>query len=208
MMRWGVLVVLPAAVFLVGLWLWLPPGEDPNRYSDLGTTLIGGVIVAVAVIYLERQLSRRAERRDLQLQLGLTDELPVVALSCRDLSGFYLPGKDLRHANLSSANLRGANLSGALLDHANLRNADLRGTKLDETGLFPSETTVPSDNLFPGPLFPDARLQGVKLEGAVYDKRTSWPSGFDAAKAGAIDTRRWWWSWGRRWRCWRRIFGR
>ncbi len=197
MMRWGALVVLLAVVvvFGIGFCLWWPPGEEPNRSSDLGTALMGGGIVGLVLLFLERHLSRGAERRDLQLQLGLTDELPGVHLSRRNLSSFYLPGKDLRHANLSKANLRGTNLSGARLDHANLSKANLRGAKLDATHLLPSETLMPSNDLALEP-FSDARLQGVDLREAKYDKHTTWPSDFDAANAGA-----------RYCRSWREIFG-
>ena len=192
MIRWGIPLIALAGVLAVGFWLWFPPEADANRYSDLGTTLIGGATVGVAILYLERQFSRRAERRDLQMQLGLTDELPGVDLSGRDLSRFYLPGKDLRHANLRKAKLRGANLSGVKLDHANLSKADIRGAKLDETGLAPSNTLVPSNELVPGPLFPDANLQGVTLTGAKYDEHTTWPRNFsadNADNAGAIRAR-------------------
>jgi len=182
MKRWGIPLVALAAVLIAGFWLWLPPEDAPNRRSDLGTALIGGAIVGVAILYLQGQLSRGAERRNLRLQLGLTNTLAGIDLSGRDLSGFYLPEKDLRGANLSGANLRGANLSGTQLDHADLTKADLRGTKLDATNLVPRGALVPTGDLVPGPLIPDASLQGVVLEGAKVDKHTSWPRNFDAAQ--------------------------
>ena len=78
MMRWVAPLATVVAVLAAGLWFWWPPGENHNRYSDLGTTLIGGAIVGVAVLYVERQLTRGVERRDLQLQLGLTDAIPGI----------------------------------------------------------------------------------------------------------------------------------
>jgi NhaP-type Na+/H+ or K+/H+ antiporter len=78
MMRWVAPLATVVAVLAAGLWFWWPPGENHNRYSDLGTTLIGGAIVGVAVLYVERRLTRGVERRDLQLQLGLTDAIPGI----------------------------------------------------------------------------------------------------------------------------------
>jgi uncharacterized protein YjbI with pentapeptide repeats len=127
------------------------------------------------VLFLERSFAKEAERRDLLLQLGIVSELRGIDLSGRDLSGFHLSNKDLRHANFRRANLRGANLSGAKLNHADLREADLRGTKLDETGLYPSETLVPSEDLAIGPIFPDANLQGAKLQGVARNLQTRLP---------------------------------
>jgi hypothetical protein len=149
---------------------------------------MGGGGIAFAVLFLERSFAKEAERRDLLLQLGLGSDTRGIDLSGRALSGFHLPGKDLRHANLRRANLKGANLSGAKLDFADLREADLRGAKLDKTGLAPSETLVPSEELFPGPIFPDAHCQGWRVGGAGYDSGTKWPSNFpsdEADNAGA-----------------------
>lgn len=140
-------------------------GEEPTKCSDLGSALMGGAVVATAVLYVERQLSKDSDRRDLKLQLGVQDKLAGIDLSGRDLAGFYLVGKDLRNAVLRDADLRRANLSGARLDHADLARADLRGAKLDKTPLYPGRTLKPSKGLKPGPIFPSAVLQGVTLTG-------------------------------------------
>jgi uncharacterized protein YjbI with pentapeptide repeats len=178
--------LIPVAVAFAGALLWWPPGEAPNKCSDLGSALVGGAVVATAVLYVEQQLSKEADRRDLKLQLGLQDNLIGIDLSGRDLAGFHLAGKDLRNAVLRGANLQRANLSGARLDHAVLVGADFRGAKLDETPLYPSKTLYPSADLVPGPILPDAVLQGVSLTGAKYDADTRWPKNFDPNAAGAV----------------------
>lgn len=161
------------------------PGEEPNRCSDLGTTLIGGAVVAVAVLYLERQFSHGAEKRDL-LQLGLQTSLVSIDLRDRDLSGFHLAGKDLRGANLTGANLKGANLSGTDLTNATLNGADLRGAKVDKTPLYPSATLHPSTGLKPAPIYPDAITQNAWFDKAKHDAGRRWPSHIDLDKIGAI----------------------
>jgi uncharacterized protein YjbI with pentapeptide repeats len=185
-MRWIVPSSAIIAVLALGVWLWWPPGADADRSSELGATLIGGAVVAIAVLYLERQVSSEAERRELRLQLGLQNSLAGIDLRNRDLSGFHLAGKDFRGANLAGANLRGANLSGGNLRDATLNGADLRGAKLDETPLHPSETLFPSEDLYPGPIYPDATIQNTTFSKAKYDSDTKWPKHINPATVGAI----------------------
>ena len=190
-------------LFAPGLFLWWPPCAPPDRSSELGTALIAGGVVALAVLVLERSFTKEAERRDLLLQLGFVGELRGIDLSGRDLSGFQLTEKTLSYARFRKANLRGANLSGSRLDHADLREADLRDAKMDATDLFPSETLFPSEDLIPGPIFPDANLQGVGLQGAAYNSRTRWPENFGPDTLNQAGAKRvdgfgkfvsWWWN--------------
>ena len=74
MRGWLLPMLIILVVFGVGLALWLPPNHTPDRYSDLGTAIIGGGVVVLAALLFERRLSRAAERRDLHVQLGLQDE--------------------------------------------------------------------------------------------------------------------------------------
>jgi uncharacterized protein YjbI with pentapeptide repeats len=196
-MYWRIFLI-PAIVLATGFYLWWPPGTPPDRCSDLGTALMGGAIVAFSVFYLERQLSRAYEKRNLQLELGTGKDFQGIDLSGRDLSKCYLPGKDFSGANFHGANLSEANLSGANLTHASLNGADLRGAKLDETPLYPSETLYLSNNLHPGPIYRDANTQGADLSGAKYDSATRWPSHIDPEKVGAVRVDR---------SGWRRILG-
>ncbi|MBC8365289.1 MAG: pentapeptide repeat-containing protein, partial [Actinobacteria bacterium] len=85
-----------------------------------------------------------------------------------EVKGYKIePEADLTRARLEGANLSGANLSWANLSWAspkrnipgaNLRGADLAGANLGETS----------------------------LTGALADKHTIWPEGFNPAAAGVI----------------------
>jgi hypothetical protein len=68
---------------------------------------------------------------DVQAAVTVLGRLPERSgMSRGDLSGAFLPGAQLREANLTGAQLRGANLSGAVLSKANLTGAQLRGANL------------------------------------------------------------------------------
>jgi hypothetical protein len=195
MRGWIALALIIGAVLTVGIWLWWPPGHEPNRYSDLGVTLIGGAVVAVALFYLEQQFSRGAERRDLRLQLALQKDLSDADLRDRDMSGFSLVGKNFKGADIRGADLRGADLSGANLHGAKLNGADLRGAKMDKTPLYPSETLYPPIPL--GPIYPDATISRTGFSEAKYDSETKWPRNIDPETLSAVKVEKRW-----------RIFGR
>jgi uncharacterized protein YjbI with pentapeptide repeats len=188
------LLVAAVVLFLLGFNLWWPPEAAATRGSDLGVTILGGLGVSLFVFYLSRQFSRLQEKRNLQLQLGSSKDFPGINLSGRDLSGFYLPGKNFSGAVFTEADLRRANLSGCDLLHAKLARADLRGAKLDETPLFPSEGLYPSEKVKPG-IYPEADMNNVDLEDAVYDSSTRWPSNITPDERGAINVEEkspWW----------------
>jgi uncharacterized protein YjbI with pentapeptide repeats len=73
-----------------------------------------------------------------------------------DLSAASLINTGLPEANLRNASLEGANLNRAILKGANLKGANLSGARLDD----------------------------VELTGAVSDRETQWPAGFDWRGAG------------------------
>ena len=84
------------------------------------------------------------------------------------LSGADLSGADLRFVDLHDSDLRGADLSGADLSFAYLNGALLNGSNLS------------------GAKLRTASLHDITWGGAIYDKGTIWPNGFDPVKAGAI----------------------
>ena len=90
-----------------------------------------------------------------------------VSLESADLSNAQLAKADLRFSRLNLARLTGANLEGADLTQAELRGADLRGANLL-----------------------DATLDQTMLDQALADATTTWPSGFEAAQAGIVDSDR------------------
>jgi uncharacterized protein YjbI with pentapeptide repeats len=129
--------------------------------------------------------------------------LAGLQLRCADLSGMgmtraILRQADLAQADLSFANLAYANLEKAILARANLSCAMLISASLAETDL--REANLRHASLFQadlhgatleGALLMGADLTGVnltdaKLCRAVYDARTRWPDGFDAAASGAV----------------------
>lgn len=94
-----------------------------------------------------------------------------------------LMGASLQMASLSRANLRGAMLAGANLKMANLfdsnlQKASLRGANLQDAFL--------DAVLLQGTDLSTANLDGVTLIGALYDRYTTFPDGFDPVAAGAI----------------------
>jgi len=90
--RW---VLLPfAALVVFGGVLWWPPDTPPDRYSDLGTAIVGGGVIALAVLFLEQRHAAEADRREVLLTLGLGESFVGIDLRHRDLSGSYLAGKD------------------------------------------------------------------------------------------------------------------
>lgn len=182
----GYLWVVPLFILAAGVYVWWPPEDQPDRYSELGAAMIGGSVVAFAVLALEQRYAKESEKRSLQIMLGAEETLAGIDLSNRDLSGFYLPNKDFTSANFRGTNLRGANLAGTNLQHAIFNGADLRGAKLDKVSLKPGPTLKPAEDLKPGAIICDANLQNISLVGAKYDSLTRWPAGFDPSKTGAV----------------------
>ncbi len=150
-------VALPTLVIGVGLWLWWGPNNDPSRNSDLGAALVGGAVVAFVVLAIQQMLSDVTERRSLQITLSMQPSLKDIDLSKRNMTGFYLPRKDLTNANLRLTKLRGAELRDSILTNAKLERADLRDADLS-----------------------GATLTHVTLQSAKYNSETKWPNdGFD-----------------------------
>jgi pentapeptide repeat protein len=90
-----------------------------------------------------------------------------------NLAGMDLTEADLSRANLKRANLRGANLTKARCFDSNLRGADLRDADLQLALLAGADLRF-------------TQLGGARLNGAVYDRLTRWPKGFDARRNGAM----------------------
>ena len=93
-------------------------------------------------------------------------ELDGSSLRNARLAEVTLVGASLREASLIGANLRGAYLDGADLRGASLLRAELQGARLVNADLR------------------NAELQEAELSGAVYDRRTRFPGGFDPAGSG------------------------
>jgi uncharacterized protein YjbI with pentapeptide repeats len=136
---------------------------------------------------LERQRGERLDKWALQFMASFQQDLKMIDLSGRDMSGLYLRACNLLRATLKGTNLDGANLNGAYLAWAYLSEATLKGADLGDADLAGaglvgadlSEANLCGTNLT------RADLTGAKLAGARYDRRTAWPEGFEPQKSGA-----------------------
>lgn len=167
---WSWLVALVVLlIFILGALLLFGPGYSRPTFDvvrvELGSALMGGLLVALAIWLAEHRLKlqekRTAEqekRNQYQLALGMAETLAGRDFSGLDLSGLQLPSRDfhktrfkgtnleetdltwanLSGADLAFANLRGANLCEANLTGANLASADLTGANLLGADLSPS----------------------------------------------------------------------
>jgi uncharacterized protein YjbI with pentapeptide repeats len=145
-----VLLIVVLVIFLLGLFLWWHERAKEGSRSELGAALLGGTVVAFAVLafqwVLEQDREANAELRSLRTAIGMQSDLSGVDLSGRDLSGFYFRGKNLKNANLSDANLskadlRDANLSGADLSRTDLTAAILSAADLPRADLTEADLT-------------------------------------------------------------------
>jgi hypothetical protein len=97
-----------------------------------------------------------------------------------DRHKFDLRNTDLRGAEFWDARLECTDFFGAHLEGAQFWGADLRHAKLEEAHLCGA-------NLFAAKL-EGASLRGADVAGAIFDRDTVWPAGFDARGRGALFT--------------------
>lgn len=187
----ALVVVLVGAGFV----LWVPQaGGTPTADTDLGTALMGGGIVAFAVLFVQQRFATEAEtielarqqrddrlraREQAQWLCAMREDLTGVDFSGRDLSGVYLRRKRLRHADLSESSLAGGTLTAADLSGAVMSGADLsrvhaagalfRGAALDGATL--TDANLAGADLRECDLglasVAGARFEGADLRGAM-----------------------------------------
>jgi uncharacterized protein YjbI with pentapeptide repeats len=165
--------------------------------AELGGALLRGADLGLT--HLENANLREAYLREAYLSGAFLSEADLRAADLREAN---LYGASLLKADLSRADLRNANLGITLLGEAdlrsaNLRNTNLRGAKLHDADLRGAD--LRNANLRDATL-PDADLRGADLrntnlrdanrdglDGAQYNSRTRWPSGFAPGEAGATE---------------------
>lgn len=112
--------VWPVASSKVTAWGlgWLPHRSfEPDQVRDLGAQLLGGAVVASAVLLVETLVEirfRRTERlrieqdeeRNFRLQMGLQKDLIGIDLTGRDLTSYFLRAKNLSEAGLETRTWR------------------------------------------------------------------------------------------------------
>jgi uncharacterized protein YjbI with pentapeptide repeats len=113
-------------------------------------------------------------------------------LSHADLERTNLMGATLDDANLMKARLDKANLTSATLDEANLVGARLTKTNMTDASLNEadlSDADLKEANLT-GARLDKANLAGTRLDGALANRQTVWPEGWDRmrrAAAGVVE---------------------
>lgn len=119
-------------------------------------------------------------------------DLKRVDLGSGDLCGADLRGALLTDADLSNANLRGANMSGTGLRGTNLSGADLRDVRFGFCVMagtdFRAADLRGADFVGGGSTMVvwSRDLQGADFRGALYDRTTRWPLGFNPQSHGCI----------------------
>lgn len=119
--------------------------------------------------------------------------LKEAQLTEAELNGAQLQEADLEQANLAGAKIIYSDLSGATLRGASLRGADLTSTKLVGAyilGAYLDKSLLFGADLSKVQMSPAVAWQGtVHIEGAVADKTTIWPDGWDQQRAEAAGVR-------------------
>jgi uncharacterized protein YjbI with pentapeptide repeats len=162
-------VLLLIGTIIPGVRLYWPRRSDPVSRSDLGVALMGGALIAFAVLVLQLMIQYRAEdesrqrqelsdRESLLLVLGQSPNLSGLDLHEEDLSEAYLNQKVLRGADLTGAEMTKVRLQGAVLFDADLKGADLTEARLDRADLRYADLS--------GATLVGASLTGAKLEAA------------------------------------------
>lgn len=157
-----------------GLYFWWPTRSEPTCRSDLGVALMTGALIAFAVLgiqvlvdfrvqALDREREKKAEHRNLELQLALSENLNGIRLDGEKLEKIHLYGKPLVGASFVKTKLMGANLAKANLTEANLREADLSGAYIAEATLSRAEL---ADAILPSAILRHARMARAQLPGA------------------------------------------
>lgn len=164
------ILIAVVAALAAALAVYLAARERTNKEkaADLGRGLLVTILVTTGVGYVQHQEEQRSSREALALTLSSAQALHSIDLHGRDLTGFYLAGKDF-----SSADLHGAHLDGGVLRYSTLADADLHGAHLGHadmhfvhaTGANLQSADLRNADLSEGTLR-NANLVGADLRGA------------------------------------------
>jgi Pentapeptide repeats (8 copies) len=187
------------AAFVRGHSPWPPPSSGPfpptSAVRFLPPLRLRAPAVQAGLTVLGRLTLPEAAS---SLDLADTDlrrlELGHAELCGASLARSHLEGARLRHAHLDGTDLGGAALDQADLEHADLAEADLRaatlhGARLDGavlTGARLEDASFEGARLHGSDLRHAIGLQQASLQGAIADRATTWPPGFDAQVAGVV----------------------
>jgi uncharacterized protein YjbI with pentapeptide repeats len=192
------IAVLIVVVLVFGLGLWWNYRMEQGAKSNLGTALVAGTLVALAVFAFQANIEahrqalteraqaeqrRVAERQSLQLTLGLQRDLTGIDLTGRDLTEFYLRGKilneaTLEYAVLDKAVLRTVQLRRASLFHTRLAYSDLRGADMRNADLAAADLR--------GAWLESADLRNAQLTAADLEDAQLYKADLRGANLGSI----------------------
>ena len=94
--------------------------------SYLASSLLSGILIAVAVVAVERRAEIRHRRGQYFTQFSSPDGLPGIHAHGADLRNVSIHSKDLTRAVMTYANLRDAQFITCKMQGVDLRRADLR----------------------------------------------------------------------------------
>jgi uncharacterized protein YjbI with pentapeptide repeats len=118
-------VAATAAAALALLWMWIG-AENQTKQDTLSSSLLSGLIIAVAVVAVERRAEIRQRRSQHFTQFSSPADLPGVHAEGADLRNVSISNKDLTQAVLRYANLRDVQFGSCKMQGVDLRRADLR----------------------------------------------------------------------------------
>ena len=192
--RWLRPLFIAAAILLtllifsgVSLWVWPVSSSQmtawvlgwlshrpfqPDQVRDLGAQLLGGAVVAAAVLLVETLVEirfKRTERlrveqdeeRNFRLQMGLQKDLVGIDLTGRVLRSYFLRAKNLSEAGLKNTDLTGSDLTRATLVNVNLAGATLTATAFINARMHGALALKAVANA--------VRMKGVQLSDAILD---------------------------------------
>ena len=190
---WRAAIGVGGALLLVGLILWAPRagGKLGDADSDLGAALLGGAVIAFAVLFLQWRFEIRAqelqddaaqaqherdtaaasaqrrrdeEAADTRRRQDDRQHAQILTALRRDLTGIDLRGRDLSGFYLRRRILERAKLDGVTLDGANLALSSLEGATLSHAKLRGSAYLTAT--YMRGADLENAELQDAYLAGA------------------------------------------
>lgn len=139
--------------------------------------------------YFERAKAAGVKLEDVELPRAnfVGARLPHAVIVEAELPNAFFQEADLRWVEASKVELPEARLEGARLYEADLFDANLRGAQLYEADLRSADLSsadLREANLCRTDLR-GATLREAQLQGAVFDRRTRWPTGFEFEASGA-----------------------
>jgi hypothetical protein len=163
-------IVAVLSTFVRGHAPWPPklPDQPPvdHRLADLPSLAMRANDVQAAITALGRIRAGGAEERI---------SVPHSDLRYAQLEGGYLVRANVGDTGMARVRMRGAVLRDAYLCRSDLREAQLQRADLRGADLRGADLR-------------GADLEGARLAGASADRTTRWPSGFDPAAAGVLQS--------------------